>query len=97
MSNSGIALTVGGTIAVALIGYLGIRLVNSGWIRNSTASTLWAESTAMRLELRDEVVALRAEVSALRADNEADHARIAELEHELANVRAELETLKGRP
>lgn len=51
-----------GLAVTGLVGYLGIRRVNSGSIKTSEAEDLWKESQLIRKELRDEVTKLRKEL-----------------------------------
>lgn len=48
-----------GVVVTTLGSYLVTRLKNSGKVDTTEAAILWAESQAMRKELRDEVVSLR--------------------------------------
>jgi len=59
-SNNTWLLVFGTIIAAAVAGFFGwkgIKALNSGTIKNSTAADLWTESNAMRQELRDRLVA----------------------------------------
>lgn len=58
----------GGSLAVGVSAYMVARRQNSGRVETSDAATLWAESQAMRKELRDEVASLRREVSEMAAE-----------------------------
>jgi peptidoglycan hydrolase CwlO-like protein len=55
-------------ILAAVVTYLVARRQTSGKIGTSDAATLWAESQAMRKELRDEVLLLRNDVQDLRTE-----------------------------
>lgn len=74
-------------IVVALIAaagaYLGVRRKSSGRIGTSEASDLWAESQAIRRELRDEVALVRKQ--ALDADTECKR-QIDELRRQIAEA-----------
>lgn len=69
--------TAAGTFLIA-------RRTTSGRIGTSDAASLWAESQAMRRELREEVIALRADNAALRQE-------VARLRDEVAGLRREVE------
>ncbi len=66
MASALAVLGSGGALA-ALATYLVARRQFSGQIASTDAATLWAESQAMRRELREEVIALRREIDELRA------------------------------
>lgn len=55
-----------GVISASVGTYLVARRKTSGSIDTSDATQLWAESQAMRKELRDEVIACRKEIEALK-------------------------------
>lgn len=79
-----------GVGATALVSWLLGRRRESGSISTSDAATLWAESQAMRRELREEVVARREEVVHLREDLASAKSEVVGLRGELADTRTEL-------
>lgn len=89
-----------GATAVAFGTYFVARRQGSGRIATSDAATLWAESQAMRRELREEVVGLRKEVLSLRqaldstrSQLTAAHAEAGTLRHELGEARKQVDGL----
>lgn len=83
-----LALITGvGVPATALVTYLVARRQTSGQIATSDAATLWAESQAMRRELRTEVVDLRT-----RVRSQDDEIRI--LRGEIRTLRVRLASLE---
>lgn len=56
-----------GAVGVPLVTWVVARRGRSGRIDTSEAADLWAESQAMRQELRDEVSRLRADLAACQA------------------------------
>lgn len=74
-------LAVLGTAVTGLAAWAVARRATSGSVKTSEAESLWAESQAMRKELRDEATASRAELLALRA--------------ELSGVRTSLEAVRA--
>lgn len=71
--------------AVAAAGtYLVARQKSSGRIGTSEASDLWAESQAIRRELRDEVTALRNQI---RSDEDECARQITLLQQQIAALR----------
>lgn len=83
--------------------YLAIRYKSSGKIATSEAAVLWAESQAMRKELRDEVVELRKQISLaqeyiakLQEERTIDKAKIAELLEKIKNLEMRVKDLEGR-
>lgn len=99
------AFLVGAAAAVitGLVSYLIVRRTNSGNIDTSDAAVLWAESQAMRKELRDEVVSLRTEVTSLKRDlqkaekdNEISHAKITKLIARVKQLERHVKELGGK-
>ena len=74
-------LAVLGTAITGVAAWAVARRATSGSVKTSEAESLWAESQAMRKELRDEAAAGRSELTALRA--------------ELAGVRVSLEAVRA--
>lgn len=95
------------SLVSGILVYLASRRRNSGKVATSDAADLWAESNAMRKELRDEVASLRVErekqadrIRELEIDKEkqADEMRelknrVRDLEHEAENLRIEIRGL----
>lgn len=77
-----VGFVLGGGALTALVAWLVSRRQHSGRVDTSEAASLWAESQAMRQELRAEVIASRGEVSSLRTE-------LAEVRAALSAVRAE--------
>ena len=78
------------------------RVTNSGRITTTTAATLWEESTKMRAELRDQVLALSTEVARLNLegvgrDDVIDdlRARLAEAERQLVVLQHKIDLLEA--
>lgn len=83
MTSTGLLVLLVGIIPAvltALVTWAVAKRSRSGKVATTEAETLWAESQAMRLELRNEVAALRAENLDLRA--------------EVRNLRAEILVLR---
>jgi peptidoglycan hydrolase CwlO-like protein len=96
MSSTVVALIgIVGTIAVAAIGYFVAKLTNSGRVDTTTAAQLWAESTAMRQELRDQVQTLVAEVARLVGEAVKLQERLTTAEHLIDELREQVKTLGG--
>lgn len=98
--------TIASVIIVALIssasGYFIARRTTSGSIDTSDAATLWAESQAMRKELRDEVVSLRTELIELRKEltdlekeKIIDHQKIQGLLNKIKKLEKHIKDLGG--
>jgi hypothetical protein len=84
-------------IASAGAAYFAARRTTRGTVNTSEAADLWAESNAMRRELREEVVALRAQVLTLQKKMD-DCVDVAEgLRKELIDVRRLLTSQGGSP
>lgn len=62
--------TVAGIAITALGTFLAVKRAKSGKIETTEAAELWKESTAMRGELRQEVVSLQGEVRVLKDENQ---------------------------
>ena len=79
--------------------YLGVRLQRSGRIRSSEATDLWRESSALRLELRQDTHQLRQELNQLRVENDQQRTEMATLRaarDDCLQARADcLERLRG--
>ena len=93
----------GAAIATALVSYLIARRNNSGTIDTSDAATLWAESQAMRKELRDEVVSLRTELAAVKKElikanreNQISHSKIAKQISIIRSLEKRIKELGGK-
>lgn len=100
--DSQLILTIAAPIATAIGAYIIARRTTSGSVDTSDAATLWAESQAIRKELRDEIVALRADGAKLRTDilslendKVLDHAKILELVAKVKKLEARLKKLGG--
>lgn len=85
--GAAVVAVVGAGIA-AMVTYLVARRTSSGRIGTSDAATLWAESQAMRAELRGEVVSLRAEIFSMSKE-------IHELKEEIRELRRRLRDTQG--
>jgi len=72
-----------GTLVTQLGIWLIARRAKSGRIDTSEAATLWAESQAIRTELREELAELRRENENLRREN-------ADLKMEVAAIRRQI-------
>lgn len=83
--NATLPLILGlvGTALTQLVIWLVARRSKSGRIDTSEAATLWAESQAIRGELRAEVAELRKENEVLRREN-------ADLKAEVAAIRRQI-------
>lgn len=92
---------------VALIALLGTGLtgtltwllawrVSRGRVATSDAASLWAESQALRTELREEARDLRGRVETLSGEVRNCHAESAALQVRLSNVEARLRGPRGR-
>lgn len=77
-----VTVVLSGGALTAFVGWRIAKRQTSGSVNTSEAASLWAESQAMRQELRAEVVASRNEVSSLRIE-------LAEVRSALTAVRAE--------
>lgn len=86
-----VAVVVGVVSATAT--YLAVRRKTSGNVATSEASDLWAESQAMRRELRDEATELRREVATLRSEATELRSTMANLLSEISHLRDENEHL----
>lgn len=75
-------LTALGAVGGGAAAYFAKRRGSSGSVQTSEAKDLWAEASAMRLALRDEVTGLRSEVD--RRNTEID-----QLEGVIATLRKE--------
>lgn len=69
--------------------YLAVRRKTSGNVGTSEASDLWAESQAMRRELRDEASELRREVATLRTEAVDLRATMTTLLNQISHLRDE--------
>lgn len=94
----------GAALATGVAGYFVARRKNSGSIDTSDAATLWAESQAMRKELRDEVVELRNEVVILKKElisaekkNDEYLKRIDKLIARVRHLEREIKKMGGTP
>jgi len=89
--NSTVLISAGITVLVSAISagsaYLIARRTTRGTVDTSEAATLWAESQAMRRELREEVVQLRAEAATLRQEISELHGDVAGLKAEVVELR----------
>jgi septal ring factor EnvC (AmiA/AmiB activator) len=97
-----LAVIIGALITAALT-YYGVRRNSSGDIDTSDAATLWAESQAMRKELRDEVVSLRKELGDVKTDlvraerdNEISHQKILKLIGRVKQLESQVKKLGGK-
>lgn len=90
-------------LITAFVSYLIARRTNSGSVDTSDAAVLWAESQAMRKELRDEVVSLRTELTGVKRDlikanreNEISHAKIIKLIGRVKQLEKHVKELGGK-
>lgn len=84
-----IILGVVGAVISGAVAYTIAKRQRSGRIDTTEAETLWAESQAMRKELRDEAEICRAEVSTLRTEMVAIRTESAAMREELVALRQE--------
>lgn len=101
--NNQMILIIAAPIISAIAAYVIAKRTTSGNIDTSDAATLWAESQAIRKELRDEIVALRDEVASLKKDVLAlekdkilDHAKIVELVGKIKKLETRLTALGAK-
>lgn len=101
MDNDTIIMILGPIIA-AVGAYAVAKRTTSGDIDTSDAATLWAESQAIRKELRDEVNSLREEVTKLRKEisdlekeKTINHQKIVELVEKIKKLEHRLTKLGG--
>ena len=93
-----IFFTVLGGVIVALISaittYIVAKRRESGNIETSEAEQLWEEGKIMRLELREEIVALRSQAAELQKDLGNARTEVADLRIEAAQCKAEVIKLR---
>ena len=89
-------------VFTAIAAYFIARRTTSGSIDTSDAATLWAESQAIRKDLRDEIVSLRAELASVRIEviglekgKVIDHTKIVDLVAKIKELEARLKKLGG--
>lgn len=82
-------LTLCGVVVTGAAAYAVATRRHSGKIGTTEAETLWAESQAMRKELRDEADICRREVAALREEMVAVRAEGVAMREELVALRQE--------
>lgn len=95
-------LIIAAPIVTAIGAYVVAKRTTSGDIDTSDAATLWAESQAIRKELRDEIVSLRNEVKDLRekiqqleSERFVDKQKIEELVSQVRRLETRLKKLGG--
>lgn len=86
-----------GTLVTQAVIYLVARRSRSGRVETSEAASLWAESQAIRGELRTRVVALEDRVEELTSANETLRGENHALRLELAELRGALDALRKAP
>lgn len=91
-----IGVVLGGGALTALVAWWVAKRQRSGRVDTSEAASLWAESQAMRQELRAEVVASRTEISSLRTELVEVRAALAAVRAEADRYREESATLRAR-
>ncbi len=84
-----ILLGVIGAVISGAVAFAVARRQRSGRIDTTEAETLWAESQAMRTELRNEAETCRGEVSALRTEMVAVRAEASVMREEMVTLRQE--------
>ena len=84
-----VVLGVVGALVSAAGAYIIAKRQRSGRIDTTEAETLWAESQAMRTELRNRAETLEAEVIALRAELAAQRIESAAMREEMVALRQE--------
>lgn len=84
-----------GAIVSAAVGIYVAKRQRSGKIDTTEAEKLWDEGTAMRRELRDEVLSVRAENLLLREEQKTMRQELVQLRAETAVLRAELAALQS--
>ena len=84
-----VILGLAGAVISGAVAYVVSKRQRSGRIDTTEAETLWAESQAMRKELRDEAENCRLEVFALRSEMVAVRAEASVMREELVALRQE--------
>lgn len=84
-----VILGLAGAVISGFVAYIVARRQRSGRIDTTEAETLWAESQAMRKELRDEAENCRGEVLALREEMVAVREEASVMRQELVAIRQE--------
>lgn len=99
----GLTLSLLAPIIAAVGAYFIAKRTTSGNIDTSDAATLWAESQAIRKDLRDEIVLLRGEVGDLKQDvirlekdKVIDHKKIADLLAKIVALEERFEATNGK-
>lgn len=75
-----------GSAVAGVLAYMAARRRSSGRVDTSDAKDLWAESNAMRRELREEVIALRGQLASAHAEADRLRDRVGELETKLGEL-----------
>lgn len=84
-----VILGVAGAVISGVVAYVVSKRQRSGRIDTTEAETLWAESQAMRKELRDEAENCRGEVLILRTEMVAVRTEASVMREELVALRQE--------
>lgn len=91
-----VAVVLGGGALTAFVAWRVSKRQHSGSVDTSEAASLWAESQAMRQELRAEVIASRGELSSLRVELAEVRTQLLAVRAEADHYREEAASLKAR-